>query len=274
MSSEGTAAAATTTTETPWYDGADAETVGHLQSHGWDKKTAKDAAFDAIKSYREAEKRLGAPPDSLLRLPKDPNDPAWNSVYQRLGAGGEAKDYDLSGVKFSDDSALDDGFIAALQPALLAANVRKDKAPEIVRAVVKYMEDAEKADAAVSADAVQKEADALKANWGANFNANWVVAENAMKALGVTDEEAKALKNTIGGARAAEMFRKIGAQIGEDRFITNAVGGGGNGIMTKEQAQAKLSELKRDQAWVTKLLSGDVVAKREEENLTRMIAGV
>jgi hypothetical protein len=135
------------------------------------------------------------------------------------------------------------------------------------------MEESERADAAVSADKVQKEADALKANWGANFNANWVIAENAMKALGVDAETLAALKNTVGGAKAAEMFRQIGTRIGEDKFIMSSVGGG-NGIMTKDQAQATLAEKKRDKEWTKKLLAGDVTAKREEDNLTRMIAGV
>src|SRR5690348_6393637 len=62
----------TTTTDTAaaagtkvWFDGADAETVGHIQNRGLDKLPANEAALAAIKAHREAEKHLGVRADQI-----------------------------------------------------------------------------------------------------------------------------------------------------------------------------------------------------------------
>jgi hypothetical protein len=98
--------------ETPWTTGLDAEVVGVLQTKGWDKLTPAQAAAQAVSSYREAEKFLGAPKDQLLRRP-DPADPvAVKAFWQNLGKPADKTGYDFSGVKRANGEAPDAGFVA------------------------------------------------------------------------------------------------------------------------------------------------------------------
>lgn len=256
----------------PWFNGADAEIVGHIQNRGWDKLTAAEAALNAVKSHREAEKHLGVPADQLLRFPKDAADAeGWTRVNDRLGVPKEAKDYDFSSVKLAGDKPLPAALTEALAPALQSVHVGKDAAPEVVRAIAKYLDTQTSAAETDRTAALNAEREALKINWGSNVEANMLVAKQAATALGVTPEAVAALENTIGYAKVMEMFRNIGTKIGEDQFV-NSKAPGGSGIMSAEQAEATLAEKKNDAAWVNKLNEGDQTVLKEFNNLTTIIA--
>jgi hypothetical protein len=56
MSGEGQPPPATGTAATTWFGGYDADTQSHVAARGWDKLTVDQAAAQAIKAHREAEK--------------------------------------------------------------------------------------------------------------------------------------------------------------------------------------------------------------------------
>lgn len=256
-----------------WYTGADNETLGYLQNRGLDKQDAKAVAFASIKAHREAEKLLGAPQDQLLRLPKDGNDPAWRSVHHRLGVPQDAKEYDFKEVKFSSGEPLDANFDAFLRTEFHKNNVSAAAAQGITREFVSYIEKFQAEASAAEAATIATEKDSLVKNWGANFNANKVVAENAMRKLGIPEDAVEALANLkgVGHAKVLEMFRTIGEKTGEDVFV-RAGGGSGSGPMTAEAAQSRVNDLKADKGWLTKFHDGDTAAKREFDNLMQIIA--
>src|ERR1700687_1920968 len=71
----------------PAYAQFDAETQGMFKNKGWDAKTPAEAAHEAAKSYREAERYLGVPQDQIVLLPKDAADAAgWKQscVFIRM----------------------------------------------------------------------------------------------------------------------------------------------------------------------------------------------
>lgn len=243
-----------------WYDGADQETVGYLTSRGWDKD-AKVAAFGAIKAHKEAERFVGIPTSELLRLPKVANDPAWDGVWQRLGAPKEAKEYTFEGVKKADGNPPDDKFLDGVRAIAAELKLPKDRAPQLAQHLLKQQESAGVFNQQENAAKIALEKDTLQKNWGSNFNANFFVAQRAAQALGVTEAQIKALDSTVGHAAVMEMFRTIGAKIGEDKFISN-----GNspvpGVMTKAEAINRRAELMADNAWVTRYRAGG----REELN--------
>lgn len=257
---------------TNWFDGADADTLGYLQNRGWDKLDAKTAAFNAAKAHREAEKLIGVPADKIVRLPKDANDAeGWSKLRTQLGVPADAKGYDFSAVKFADGTALDDEFTGTLSAALLKSDVAKDKAPEIAQAIVKFMESAEGATSGEEAAALATQKDALKANWGNNYNANLIVAQNAFRALGVETAAVQALEKVVGYDKVMDLFRNIGSRIGEDSFVRSTAPGNTGGPMTREQATATLDERLRDTIWTGKLNAGDSSTVREFDNLTRLM---
>ena len=269
-----TADAAAAAGSKPWFEGVDTDTSGYLQNRGWDKLSAKDAALAATKAHREAEKLIGAPPEQVIRLPKDANDAeGWAKVHTRLGVPADVKDYDFSTVKFTTGEVVDDEFAGELRSVAGEAKLTKDQATSVAKAVVKLIDKAEADDAAEYATKLAAEKVTLAANWGANKTANLIVAQNAAEKLGVKPDEIKALESVIGYARVMEMFRTVGSKTGEDTFI-NGGPGGGNTPMTKEAAQARLTSLEHDTDWQAKFEKGDVRARQEFDNLTRMISGV
>lgn len=278
MSSEGTPANGGTGgtpaggAAAPWYNGADATVVGHIQNRGWDKLTPDQAALNAVKSHMEAEKHLGVPADQLVRFPKDANDAEnWGKLSERLGVPKEAKEYDFSTVKLAGDKPLPTSLTEALAPVLQSAHVSKTAAPEVMKALANYLDTQAGSEVTDKAANLATERETLKINWGSNVEANMLVAKQAAAALGVKPEAVAALENTIGYAATMEMFRNIGTKIGEDAFVSNKAPGG-TGVMSVDQAKATLAEKQNDGAWNTKLMSGDALAVKEFNNLTTIIA--
>ena len=263
----------TTTQAAPWYTGASEEEVGYLQNRGWDKLDAKTAALAAGKAHREAEKLIGAPAASIVRLPKDSNDTAAIAdLYAKLGVPADGK-YDFTGVKFADGTELGEDFTAAVSKALHSAGVAKDKAPEIVRAIVALGDAEEATSAAGKTAALETERAALRINWGSNVEANLAIARNAAAQFGPKIQEAvNALEGQIGYAAVMEMFRTIGTSIQEPAFHAPGIGGGGQQVTSVAQARATLAQNMADAAWGEKLSNGDATALREFDNLTRLIS--
>src|ERR1700675_2486732 len=253
-------------TDQPWFTGSDAETVGYLQNRGWDKLPAKDAALQAVKSYREAEKHIGAPPDQILRMPKDATEKkGWAKIYARLGVPDKPEGYDFKDVKFTDGAELNPDYQTAFRTLAQENHLSKDQALAVARSVTKLMETAEATDTAAYNQKLEVEKGTLRTNWGSNAAAYKVIAENAATKLGVTAEEIQALEKSVGYARVMDMFRNIGQRIGEDKFVGN--GGGGGNMLSREQAIAQLSSLENDQVWMDRFLKGDAAAIQQFDNL-------
>jgi len=139
--------------------------------------------------------------------------------------------------------------------------------------VQKLVDMADKNNEEVSAKAaggLAQEQDKLSKNWGFNAAGNKVVAENAMRALGVSDEQMAAMRGTVGYAATMEMFRNIGSRMGEGKFVDGENKGDGNMAMTKDAAKYRLDQLQNDSAWFTRYRNGDAVAAKEFNDLTRM----
>lgn len=257
---------------TPWYqgvEGVDAELIGTFQTKGWDKLPVAQAAVAIGKSYREAEKFVGAPADQVVRLPKDPNDAiAMRTVWQRLGMPKEAKDYDFSGVKLPDGTAPDEKFTEFFRKTAFDLGLPKSAAERFAGEVVKHNAEQMTAAQAEFKAKIDIEQANLAKNWGANYNANMQVAKNAAAALKMTAEDVTALESVVGYARVMDMLRTVGSKIGEDKFIANP--GGGN-VMTREQAVARKSELMADRAWADRYLAGGSVEGREMKELIGLI---
>lgn len=257
---------------TNWFDGAEPELIGHIQNLGWDKKTPNEAALLAAKSHREANKLIGVPPDQILRKPKDAADlDQWGKIYDFLGVPKEATDYDLSNVKRTDGKDLEPGFIDTLRKAAHAAKLPPAAAVDMAKAFVAHLDGQQASGQAAYAAKLTEEKAALKENWGANYQGNEFVAQQAALKLGVGPEAIQALEGAVGYAKVMEMFREIGVRTGEDRFV--AGNGPGSGVMTKEMAITRLADLKKDPEWTKRWAAGGVKEKEEKAALDRLVAG-
>jgi len=278
-----TTAAATTTTATtaaqPWYQGiADVppEFVGRWQTMGLDKKSAAEAAVAVTKSYLEAQKFIGVPENQLLRMPKDAADEqGWQALRTRLGVPTDPTQYDqgIKGVKFTDGTELDQGFVEFSRSLAAKLHLPANDAAELTKGIVTHLEKVEAAENAEKAAALAESKKALDKSWGANAAANRLIAQNAAQRLGIDPSAVSALEGVVGYDKVMNMFLNLGQRMGEDKFIS----GGGTGVLpggalSKEQAQAQLAELKQDKAFVAKYLDGDREARRQMDALHQLIA--
>lgn len=297
MSSEGTAAAtgdtgavaaqaAATAATAPWYAARnDAEFTGTMQNRGLDKKTAEEAAFDLYKAHREASQLIGRvtgtqDKDRILVVPKaDAPEAEKNAYYEKLGRPQKPEEYDFKDIKFPDGTELDDNFSGFLRSAAFKANVSKDGAQQIAREMVQYLDKIDQAEAAENSAKLVAEKEALKKSWGPNFEANEFVANQGFKKIteagGLSPEQAatalKALGDHVGAGATAKFLHAAGIAFGEHKYVANGTQGN-QGIMSREQASARMAELKNDASWVKAFSSGDVKSRSEFDALTAMIA--
>lgn len=254
----------------PWFEGIDAETIGHWDNKGFKKEDPKALVTDLTKAWKGLEKHFGAPADRIIRLPEKADDEAgWSAVRQRLGMPKEAKEYDFANVKFADGTELDTGFADTMRAALHKAGVSKDGATDIARTVVKFMDDADAAEANTRAGTIKAERDILTKEWGTNFEFNRLTAMQGAKRLGVDEATVDVLQGSIGYAKVMEMFRRIGQGTSEDTFIEPTHGN----PTTLNGARAKIAELKGDPEWTARYLAGGKKERDELDNLMKLVHG-
>lgn len=278
----------------PWYGATpDPILLGHMQTKGWDKMPANEAALAAVKAHRDAEQYVGTPADLLLKLPKDAGDAeGWKGVYRRLGAPEKADDYKFDGIDFGDE-ALTTDFTAAMRDVAAKFNVPASMAAEMASAAFKFIESKGQAEDADQTALIQAQKDALKKSWGTNYETNEFVAKQGAKAIADKlgpDGQAKisaaidALDGQAGHAAVMEMFLAIGQAMGEGKFVAGS-GPTAGGAMSREQALARRAELMGidanghktlpgDKAWIDKYMKGDAAARREYASLTTIITGI
>ncbi len=268
-----------TPTPTPWFASRnDPEFTGTVQTRGLDKKDAAEAAFEFYKAHREASQMIsrvtGTPDkDRILITPKpDATDAEKNAYYERLGRPAKADDYDFKDIKAADGSDLDPNLAGVLRTAAFKANASKEQAATMARDIVAHLAKADEMKAAENATKLASEEAELKKNWGANMEANKFVARQGAQKLGIPAEALDAMEKQIGKKAVMEAFLKIGQAMGEDKFIANRAPGT-QGIMTKEQAKARMVELRMDKDWSARLMKGDRQAQAEFDAITAMMVG-
>lgn len=259
-----------------WVDAipaTESELIGHIKNAGWDKVDASTAALNAVKSWKAAEKHIGAPADQLVRWPKDASDQAnLDIVRAKLGVPKDAKDYDFSAIKFSDGTDIDTGFADFMRSIAAKNYLPKDAAVAVTKELTGYLEKIEAAETTETTAKLIEAKAKLATNWGKNYDANMFVAQQAVKALGLDPETVASAEKLIGYDKIMEMFRSIGAKTGEDRFVTGDKGGAAQAT-SRDEAVAQKRDLLADAAWAKKYTDGDVAANRQMHALNVIIAG-
>lgn len=260
-------AAAGTLAADPAFSKFDAETQGFFKNKGWDAKPHGEVLGALANSYREAEKFLGAPKDELVRLPKATDAEAVKAFRLKIGAGEKPEDYDFKDVKYADGTELNEDFVTMMRNTFVAKGVAKDDALEIVKSVVKFIDDSDASEATVRLGKIAAANDELRKSWGNNMEANTFIAKQAAAKLGLDKEVLEAMEQ-VSPVKFAQALLKIGQMMGEDNFVKSPAHG--KGVMTTDQAAARLSQLTADTAWAAKLAAGDTAALAEFDALTRM----
>ena len=162
-------------------------------------------------------------------------------------------------------------FLKVAAEAAFKAGLSKADGEAFVASIVSHEQKTAEAETKAQEAAIAVERLALRKDWGAAAEVNFIIAKNTATKLGVTQEDIAALESQVGYTRVMKMFQQIGSKMGEDAFVT-AGQGGGTRLLSGTQAQDRLNALKADKGWVAKFMNGDTAAKEEFANLTQLIA--
>jgi len=252
-----------------WHASLDTDSQGWVQLKGLDKLPSDQAVAELVKGWSGAEKFMGVPADQIMRLPKDGDTAALDAVYSKLGRPADPKGYKFDAIEGFDTKGLD-----GLRPAFHKLGLNNAQANGLVMELA-AQEAAEQATKKAAFDAkVLAENELLQREWGAAHEKNTRVVQGVARELGVSVEAIDALEVAIGTAATLKLFHTIGTKFGgEDRFIGGGPPGFG-GVMSPDAARARISVLKNDKEFATKLSAGNVDALAEWNKVHRYAAGM
>lgn len=245
------------TPQEQWYDslGLDDEAKGVIQNKGW-----QDAG-SIIKSYRELEKFSGRDKSDFLEIPKG-EDADYSAVWNKLGRPENPDGYELNDEQDIAKSA---------REAFYNAGLTKKQASQLQEWFEKYAIDFDKANQekrAQELDERNKNAiDALKKEWGADFDSNAELCKTAVRKYGITDEQLDAIGDIIGLEKVTKMFLDAAVRTDADKPLTGYESGGKE---TPEQAKARIAELQADAEFMKKVANNDKEAVAEMVRLANL----
>lgn len=262
-------------------------------NNGFHKAESPEKALEkVVAAYTNAEKKLGAKADELLRVPAKDADPAeWRKANAAaLGIPEDPKGYEYQppelpkGMKW--DQAKADGFLAKLHEKGVPRDIAK-------LALDNYVED-QKAVFTEVAGEMQAAQDALRQElvkqWGGEAQGRLGRAVQAFHHFAaeaeIPDEARDALQRAmmengqIKDAMLVRLFDRIAEAMGDDKLAGQVLGarGGAGVILTPAEAEARASQIKGPEGEYEKArAAGDrqrMNALRQElERLAKIRAG-
>lgn len=213
-----------------------------VQTKGW------KGPADAVKSYTELEKTLGA--DRIVLPGKDAKPEDWEAVYGKLGRPAKAEDYGFKAPQGIPEGIYDPKFASWAQTAFHRAGLSARQAQAVHDEFVKMSVEGHNArvgEIKAKGDAGEAE---LRKEWGGDYDKHVEMAKRARKALDVSDDDLSAIEGAIGLPKLLKMFAKLGGRMGED----TAVGAGGGGLRDPAAELADLNarrteRMKADPTW-------------------------
>lgn len=248
-----------------WTSGLNDDHKAYVTSKGFKDPTS------VMDSYRNLEKLLSVPKERVLKLPEKADDPAWGEVYDRLGRPKDANGYDIK----LDDLAGGENMAKWMKENFHALGISKASAEKFAAKYVDLAKtEAANLEAKSKAEAAQG-VETLKQEWGQALEKNSEMVEKAASVLGLTDENLKALRDSMGGVQAMKFMHKIAESLGgEDKFLSGEKGTSRfDGVLSPKAAVSRIAELRQDQTFTRKYIDGDVDAKQEMERLHRYAYG-
>lgn len=243
-----------------WYTKLNDEGLrGYAETRNWKNVDS------VVESYKNLETLMGA--DKAGRgvvLPNGDEDvEGWNNLYTKLGRPEKSEDYKLSVPEGYDGTMtgeaskwMHEAGLSSKQAAMI-----NDKYNEYLSNTIQQAE-------AKRTEALAKEFESLKTEWGNDYDRNIELARRGATATGLDADAIQKIEQSIGTKAMLQMFDRIGKSYLEDKFEGNTKSNPFG--MSPEAARVRIKALMKDQDFSKKLLSGDSVARQEWDNLNRV----
>ena len=209
------------------------EDAGAVEKKGW------KSPADLFKSYREMEKKFSS--DNKIPLPKDENDTAaYDAILARLGRPDSPDKY-----QFGKDA--DPSFVKAFAPLLHKGGMSQKAAAELEAGWNAFAAQQHEVQTQGWLKDQEKAMQVLQNEWGPNINREIEHNRTAMRAVGMTVEEANVFMR--GGS---EKFLRLLNMAGKSKGIVednsaSMVSEDALGFnMTANRAAAEIADLKRN----------------------------
>lgn len=219
--------------DSPWYSdiAQDDSTAGYIQAKGW-----KDAG-DILESYRNLEKFRGVSEDKLLKLPDEQTPESMRGIYEQLGA---AKSVDEYQVTMPDNMEVDEGLLGQAREFAFESGMSTSQFQQLV--------DIYNQSIISGANNITEEYNTnreiqenqLKQDWGSQYQESLFLAEQAMREVGVSDEQRAVLEAGLGVDGTAKLFNKVGSSLQEVNVDSKASSDFG---MTPEKARYEMDTI-------------------------------
>lgn len=241
-----------------FYDswGLSDEDKGYIQSSNY-----QDAA-SVVKALRDTKAYVGLDKNDLVRIPKADKDGNrdLSEVYKQLGRPDDATGYGLGDEDFAKNAA----------QKLFDLGITKKQAESLVQFMTEQDAANKKAEDEKWDTNVSKGIEALKKEWGSDYEANTAVAQQAVRDVaaktGFGEDELNQIEKTLGTDKSLKLFYAIGAAAGGVKSLQNY----NAGQETPEIASYKLKEMLADKETAKLLAAKDTKTMKEIKRLTEL----
>lgn len=224
-----------------------------IEERGW------KGPGDLLQSYTNLEKFTGVPAEQIVKIPKG-NDPAeWGEAFKKLGRPDTPDGYKLA-VPEGDSGDFAKAAAAWFHEAGLSQFAAAKISEKWNEHIQKTIETGTKA-AEVE---FTGEVNALKTEWGAEYQSRSQLVDRAAKAFGMTTEQLSALRDAMGPKGAMKFLHNIGSKLAvEDAGLIGSAEASSFNSMTPERAQAEINALQKDRTFAEQFNSSDPKVKSE-----------
>ncbi len=233
-----------------WYQQLSAEADGEEPSlRDWAKSRGYKTLDDVVKSARDNQKAVRD--SGRIKVPGDDAAPEDVATFRKaIGVPDDPKGYKLPELKGEDGEPIP---LNTTKLQNIASIAHKHGIPaKALEATLQEIAEADALELSTTETEIQSRAEAHAAKWGAQRAEKVAAVGRGLEALGLTRDEALAIRAAITPERALDIFAKLGAGIGEDTMVD---GGGRQRFgVSGAEAQKQLDAKRADPEWVKKAM--------------------
>jgi len=230
------------TNNAPWWEGV----ADEYKTVASKFKTPEEA----LKSYSNLEKHLGADKNDIIRLPKDRTPEAMAEFYKSIGRPENATDYKYTSLEGKE---IDEKGLAEWNGQFHEMGLTNEQADKVVGAYDKFITKAKEQAEIEHQQKLASGLQDLKSEWGIAYDAQTNLVKNMIDKLARTPEEAKAIRAEIGTSpNALKLLARAAEQLSGPLELSPTRGTGGNGQLTPGQAKVKMQEIRANPLFMDK----------------------